>query len=190
MSLPHAKEAALPPPTCSAVDPYEVRIGGVKADPYRIARAYGITDPVIFQALKKLLRFGRKHKDGAKDVREAITSLERWGHERRRRPAEHQGEERRARRFRNRYQSNTGVFSTDLFGCRKRGVTLRIIMIKSIIRTLLAALSGCLIMHGSFLIHPGFGSLVAGFSLYWATCLIFAKKPLPNLEVRDAAPKL
>lgn len=59
-------------------DPYNVRIGGIKADPYRIARAYGITDPVIFQALKKLLRAGRKHKDLATDVREAITSLERW----------------------------------------------------------------------------------------------------------------
>ena len=59
-------------------DPYQVQIGGVKADPYRIARAYEITDPVIFQALKKLLRCGRKHKDAATDVREAITSLERW----------------------------------------------------------------------------------------------------------------
>jgi hypothetical protein len=59
-------------------DPYQVQIGGVKADPYRIARAYEITDPVIFQALKKLLRCGRKHKDSATDVREAITSLERW----------------------------------------------------------------------------------------------------------------
>lgn len=61
-----------------AGDPYEIRIGGVRADPYRVARAYGINDPVIFQALKKLLRFGRKHKDRATDVREAITSLERW----------------------------------------------------------------------------------------------------------------
>lgn len=59
-------------------DPYQVRIGGVLADPYRIARAYGITDPVIFQALKKILRFGRKHKSQASDIREAITSLERW----------------------------------------------------------------------------------------------------------------
>ena len=64
------------PPPCS--DPYAVVIGGVLCDPYRIARAYGIKDPVIFQALKKLLRLGRKHKDTAADVREAITSLERW----------------------------------------------------------------------------------------------------------------
>jgi len=61
-----------------AIDPYNVRIGGVLTDPYRVARAYGIEDPVIFQALKKLLRCGRKHKAKAADVREAITSLERW----------------------------------------------------------------------------------------------------------------
>ena len=59
-------------------DPYQIQIGGVKADPYRIAKAYGIDDPIIFQAIKKLLRCGRKHKSRAQDVREAITSLERW----------------------------------------------------------------------------------------------------------------
>ena len=60
------------------MDPYQITIGGVKADPYRIAKAYGIDDPIIFQAIKKLLRSGRKHKTRAQDVREAITSLERW----------------------------------------------------------------------------------------------------------------
>lgn len=60
-----------------ADDPYEVRIGGVLVDPYRIARAFGL-DPVIAQAVKKLLRCGRKHKTAAEDVREAITTLERW----------------------------------------------------------------------------------------------------------------
>ena len=60
------------------IDPYQVRIGGALADPYRIARAYEITEPTIFQALKKILRYGRKHKDLAADIREAITSLERW----------------------------------------------------------------------------------------------------------------
>lgn len=59
-------------------DPYQIKIGGVLADPYRIARAYSIDDPIIFQALKKLLRAGRKHKNLAADVREAITTLERW----------------------------------------------------------------------------------------------------------------
>jgi len=60
------------------MDPYQITIGGVKADPYRIAKAYGIDDPIIFQAIKKLLRCGRKHKSMTQDVREAITSLERW----------------------------------------------------------------------------------------------------------------
>lgn len=59
-------------------DPYEVRIGGVLADPYRIALAYEITHPALQQALKKILRCGRKHKSQVVDVREAITSLERW----------------------------------------------------------------------------------------------------------------
>lgn len=58
-------------------DTYRIKIGGVIADPYRIARAYGL-DPVIAQAVKKLLRCGRKHKSLAADVREAITTLERW----------------------------------------------------------------------------------------------------------------
>jgi len=58
-------------------DPYEIKIGGVKADPMRICRAYGITDMGIQQAIKKLLRCGRKHKSYEKDIREAITSLER-----------------------------------------------------------------------------------------------------------------
>lgn len=58
-------------------DPYKIKIGGRIADPYRIARAYDL-DPVIAQAVKKLLRCGRKHKARATDVREAITTLERW----------------------------------------------------------------------------------------------------------------
>lgn len=58
-------------------DTYKTMIGGAIADPYRIARAYDL-DPVIAQAVKKLLRCGRKHKSRATDVREAITTLERW----------------------------------------------------------------------------------------------------------------
>lgn len=59
-------------------DPYAVEIGGVRADPYLIVQAYGITDMPIAQALKKLLRCGRKHKSKTQDVAEAITSLQRW----------------------------------------------------------------------------------------------------------------
>lgn len=80
-AIPSSPDSITDTDTAKAIvagDPYQVHIGGVRADPYRIARAYGINDPVIFQALKKLLRCGRKHKDQATDVREAITSLERW----------------------------------------------------------------------------------------------------------------
>lgn len=65
-------------PRSEDIDPYAVTIGGVHCDPYRIAREFGIDDPVIFQALKKILRYGRKHKPLATDVRDAITSLEAW----------------------------------------------------------------------------------------------------------------
>ena len=61
----------------SGLDTYKTMIGEAIADPYRIARAYDL-DPVIAQAVKKLLRCGRKHKSRATDVREAITTLERW----------------------------------------------------------------------------------------------------------------
>lgn len=62
----------------SNLDPYKIIIGGVKADPYRIDRAYGEFPAPIFQALKKILRCGRKHKDQRTDVEEAISSLQRW----------------------------------------------------------------------------------------------------------------
>ena len=58
-------------------DPYQIKIGGVVADPYRIARAYEL-DGVLTQAVKKLLRAGRKHKPLRQDIREVITTLERW----------------------------------------------------------------------------------------------------------------
>jgi len=62
----------------SGIDPYKVQVGGVTLDPYMIASIYGINDPIIFQMIKKLLRFGRKHKDAAQDVVDTITSAIRW----------------------------------------------------------------------------------------------------------------
>jgi hypothetical protein len=58
-------------------DNYKVKIGGVVADPYRISLAYGL-DPILSQGLKKLLPCGRKHKDAKTDIREVITTMERW----------------------------------------------------------------------------------------------------------------
>lgn len=62
----------------SGIDPYKVQVGGVTLDPYMIASIYGINDPIIFQMIKKLLRFGRKHKDATQDVLDTITSAIRW----------------------------------------------------------------------------------------------------------------
>ena len=62
----------MPTPT----DPYQVTIGGVKADPYRIARAYGL-DGAETQALKKLLRRGQKHKSRRDDNLEVISTMQR-----------------------------------------------------------------------------------------------------------------
>tara|TARA_R110000850_G_C9996151_1_gene468179 strand:+ start:12371 stop:12643 length:273 start_codon:yes stop_codon:yes gene_type:complete len=64
-----------PCPVCN-VDPYKVTIGGVKADPYRIARAYGLNGAET-QALKKLLRCGKKHKTRLEDQMEVISTIQR-----------------------------------------------------------------------------------------------------------------
>ena len=53
------------------MDPYKIKIGGVVADPYRIAIEYGL-DPILGQALKKILRCGRKHKSAEEDAKEVI----------------------------------------------------------------------------------------------------------------------
>jgi hypothetical protein len=60
------------------LDPYKVTIGGVLADPYQIAASYELNNPMLFQALKKILRCGRKHKTIKQDVLEAMSSLQRW----------------------------------------------------------------------------------------------------------------
>ena len=57
---------------------YAREIHGVQIDFYDIASAYGITDPAIAHAMKKLLRYGSGEKSLAKDVTEAIWSLQRW----------------------------------------------------------------------------------------------------------------
>lgn len=52
---------------------------GVQLDVYRILKLYGITDPAVAHAVKKLLRFGSgQHKDRSTDIAEAIQSLQRW----------------------------------------------------------------------------------------------------------------
>lgn len=53
---------------------------GVKyVDVYRVLELFGVSDPSIQHAVKKLLvAGGRGHKNLEKDVKEAIVSLERW----------------------------------------------------------------------------------------------------------------
>jgi hypothetical protein len=59
------------------IDPYNVGIGGVRLDPYIIAEAFGLP-PTIAEALKKLLRLGRKHKTAREDAEECIKTVRRW----------------------------------------------------------------------------------------------------------------
>jgi hypothetical protein len=48
-------------------------------DVYRVFLIFGVTDPCLQHAIKKLLvPGGRGAKDAAKDVGEAIASLQRW----------------------------------------------------------------------------------------------------------------
>lgn len=56
---------------------HDVMIGGVIADSYRIALAYGITHPAQQHALKKILRAGRGTKTLVTDLTEARDSINR-----------------------------------------------------------------------------------------------------------------
>jgi hypothetical protein len=48
-------------------------------DVYRVLKLWEVTDPSIAHAIKKLLAAGQRGaKDDAKDVKEAIDSLQRW----------------------------------------------------------------------------------------------------------------
>jgi hypothetical protein len=58
-------------------NPYVRVIGGVEVDIYRVLKAWGISDPGVQHAIKKLLRRGRADKSEAQDIEEAIQSLQR-----------------------------------------------------------------------------------------------------------------
>jgi hypothetical protein len=48
-------------------------------DVYRVLSLFGVTDPCLQHAVKKLLCAGQRGaKDIAKDVQEAVDTLERW----------------------------------------------------------------------------------------------------------------
>lgn len=67
-----------------------------KVDVYRVLCMFEVTDPCLQHAIKKLLAAGsRGVKDKARDVQEAIDSLERW---KTMRSEEWQDQQRRERR--------------------------------------------------------------------------------------------
>lgn len=58
---------------------YDFTYKGVKLDPYRIFKVYGITEPAQQHAIKKLLRAGKKAGNPViREIDEAILSLQRW----------------------------------------------------------------------------------------------------------------
>jgi hypothetical protein len=57
---------------------YRYSFKGVKIDPYRIFRVYGITDPAQQHAIKKLLRAGKSIKTIDQDIDEVVLTLQRW----------------------------------------------------------------------------------------------------------------
>lgn len=56
-----------------------VPAGVTHVDVYRVLSMFGVTDPCLQHAVKKLLvAGGRGAKDQSKDVQEAIDTLQRW----------------------------------------------------------------------------------------------------------------
>lgn len=56
---------------------YNYSYKGIKIDPYRILQVYGVTNPALQHAIKKLLRCGKSVKDAQQDVKEVIITLNR-----------------------------------------------------------------------------------------------------------------
>ena len=58
---------------------YRFTYKGLKLDPARIGAIYGITHPMQFQALKKLLCTGKRgHKSLLQDIADIECCLQRW----------------------------------------------------------------------------------------------------------------
>lgn len=59
---------------------YKKDVSGLSMiDVYRVLDLFGVTDPCIQHAAKKLLATGvRGHKDAERDIQDAIDTLQRW----------------------------------------------------------------------------------------------------------------
>lgn len=69
-----APKQELPPLT----DPYRKVMPSVSVDVYDILQAYEVTNPAVQHAIKKMLCAGKRgYKGDIKDIKEAISSLER-----------------------------------------------------------------------------------------------------------------
>lgn len=63
----------------SALDKhYRYAYKGIKLDPYRIFKTYGISDPAQQHIAKKALRAGQSGKSLEQDIEEIILSCQRW----------------------------------------------------------------------------------------------------------------
>jgi hypothetical protein len=80
MQEPEEKGKGALPPTFIEVpegNPYVRVFQGVEIDIYRVLKLWGITEPGVQHALKKLLRRGRADKTPKQDLQDAIISLQR-----------------------------------------------------------------------------------------------------------------
>jgi predicted transcriptional regulator len=57
---------------------YQYDYKGIRLDPYRILKVYGIVDPAQQHAIKKLLRCGNSIKGLEQDIDEVVETLQRW----------------------------------------------------------------------------------------------------------------
>lgn len=54
-----------------------ITLHGTTYDIYDIAKAFGVTDPALFNAFKKIIRRGNGAKSELQDLREAIQAIQR-----------------------------------------------------------------------------------------------------------------
>jgi hypothetical protein len=57
---------------------YDATFNGFRIDPYRVALANGVTHPVQFHMMKKLMRGSRKGHSEQELIRELQCCLDRW----------------------------------------------------------------------------------------------------------------
>lgn len=79
-SMNKGEDPLFTPPVVRKHNHYHKSVVGLESiDVYRVLELYGVTDPCFQHAIKKLLvAGGRGDKDTARDIQEAIDTLQRW----------------------------------------------------------------------------------------------------------------